>query len=43
MPFPFAVGAEISLDGSFTLPSGYDWADYLGKEIPITNVIVEYE
>lgn len=39
----FAVGAEISLDGAFMLPSGYNWDDYLGTEIPITNVIVEYE
>lgn len=38
-----SVGASIDFDGSFRLPAGYNWADYLGKEIPITNVIVEYE
>lgn len=39
----FAADSEISLDGAFMLPSGYNWDDYLDKEIPITNVIVEYE
>lgn len=38
-----STGSKIDFDGSFKLPTGYNWDDYLGKEIPITNVIVEYE